>query len=105
MGVMPGRVRRTGDGPDQCGDEGSRGGRCGRPRPGAAGGNRKPYRGEPEYLIGFSMLGIRPWEIGLLSAAEYELIRDVLDAQRIPRPDSTRLDAHEDRLRRIRLVD
>ncbi len=48
------------------------------------------------------MLGIRPWEIGLLSAAEYELIRDVLDAQRIPRPDSARLDAHEDRLRRIK---
>jgi len=47
------------------------------------------------------MLGVRPWEIGLLTAAEYELFRDCLDAQRKSPADTVRLDDHEDRLRRI----
>lgn len=48
------------------------------------------------------MMNIRPWEIEKLTAAEYELFTEVLDAQRPPPDPGARLTAHEDRLRRIK---
>lgn len=48
------------------------------------------------------MMGIRPWEVEQLTWAEYELFTGVLDAQQTtPDPDA-RLNAHHDRLKRIK---